>query len=550
MRLPVPLTLISALLLCCVCQRANSQNLPAKKNSEATVSGKVTIKGKPAPGVVVGLRASQPTQSDSTFKATTDSEGNYRIADVPGGSFQVAPVAPALVISDVNNSMGQTVVITEGENVEGIDFELIHGGVITGRVTDAGGHPAIEERITLSPVDQRNQRGSFSSAPNMFVTDDRGIYRLFGVRPGHYKISVGEGDHGYYRSMGSGRSIRPSTFYPDTTDPTKATIVEIEEGTEATGIDIAMGQTPQGFSVNGRVVDGETGKPVANVTIGLAKILVVDASNSRSIGGGAGARSDRLGEFRLENLTPGKYTISVYPPPESNLRAEPVTFDVLDQDVTGLVIKAGMGASVSGTVLLEGTKDPRALAALAQAYVAAYIVQSPNVTSGHSGRINPDGSFQVGGLQAGLANFSLETMDNTRGLALLRVERDGVAQPAGIQIQNAEKVTGIRIVVTYSNGSIRGVIKTENGTLPATGRFIVQLAKPAEPNGNQQPVNADSRGHFLVEGLAAGTYELRVIAYVPESRQRAQSAKQLVTVTDGATTEVTVTIDLTPSPGP
>jgi len=550
MRLPVPLAIIFSFLLCCVCQRANSQSLPAKKNPEATVSGKVTIKGKPAPGIVVGLRASQPTQADSTYKATTDSDGNYRIIEVPGGSFQVAPVAPALVISEVNNSMGQIVVITEGEHVEGIDFEMVRGGVITGKITDAEGHPVIEERITLSPVDQRSQRGPFYSGSRMFVTDDRGIYRLFGVRPGRYKVSVGEGDNSYYRSIGSGRSLHQTTFYPDVTDPAKATVVEIDEGTEATGIDIALGQTPRGVSVDGRVVDRETGKPLANVTIGLSKIVMIDASNSRSMGGGTGTRSDKQGEFRLENLTPGKYTISVYPAPESNLRAEPVTFDVLDQDVTGLLIKSTMGASVSGTVSLEGTRDSRALAALAQAYVAAYIVQSPNVTSGHSARVNPDGSFQVGGLQAGMANFSLESMNNVRGLTVLRVERDGVVQPAGVQIQNGEKVTGIRIVVTYSNGSIRGVIKTENGTLPANGRFIVQLAKPAEPNGGQQPVNADSRGHFLVEGLAAGSYELRVIAYVPDSRQRAQSAKQLVTVTDGATTEVTVTIDLTPPPNP
>lgn len=550
MRLPVPQAIILALLLCCVCQRANSQNLPAKKNPDATVSGKVTIKGKPAVGVLVGLRASRPTQSDSTFKATTDSDGNYRITDVPGGSFEVAPVAPALVISEVDSSRGQTVVITEGEHVEGIDFELVRGGVITGKITDVDGHPVIEERITLSPVDQRTQRGPFYSGSRMFVTDDRGIYRLFGVRPGRYKVSVGEGDNSYYRAIGSGRSLHQTTFYPDTTDPAKATVVEIGEGTEATGIDIALGQSPQGFSVNGKVVDGETGKPLANVSIGLSKIVMIDANNSRNMGGGTGARSDRLGEFRLENLTPGKYTLSVYPAQESNLRAEPVTFDVLDQDVTGLVIKSTMGASVSGMVSVEGTRDPRAMAALAQAYVAAYIVQSPNITSGHSARVNPDGSFQVGGLQSGIANFSLETMDNVRGLTVVRVERDGVVQPAGIQIQSAEKVNGIRIVVTFSNGSIRGVIKSENGTLPANGRFIVQLMKSAEPNGNQQPVNVDLRGHFLVEGLAAGNYELRVIAYVPDSRQRAQSAKQLVTVTDGAATEVTVTIDLTPYPGP
>src|SRR5260370_1612072 len=151
MRLPVPLTIISALSLCCAlfCQRANSQTEPAKKTPDATVSGKVTIKGKPASGVVVGLRVSQPAQFDSTFKATTDQDGKYRVTGVPSGSYQVAPVAPAFVISDVNKSWGQSLIITEGDNVEGIDFDLVRGGVITGKVVDADGHPIVEERINL-----------------------------------------------------------------------------------------------------------------------------------------------------------------------------------------------------------------------------------------------------------------------------------------------------------------------------------------------------------------------------------------------------------------
>jgi protocatechuate 3,4-dioxygenase beta subunit len=552
MRLLVHLAIVSALLLCGagLCPRANSQTTPPKKNPDATVSGKVTIKGKPAPGVVVGLRSSQPGQFDQTFKATTDQDGIYRITDVPAGSFEVAPVAPAFVISDVNSSSGQTVVINEAENVEGIDFDLVRGGVITGKVTDTEGHPVIEERITLSPVDPRNQRGPVYSGARMNLTDDRGIYRLFGVRPGRYRVSAGEGDTGYYGSVGSRRFPHPTIFYADATDPAKATVVEIAEGTEATSIDITLGQSPQGFSVNGRVVDGETGKPVANVAIGLSKIVMTDPNNSRSYGGGTGVRSDSRGEFRLENLAPGKYSVTAYPPQESNFRADAVTFDVLDQEVTGLLIKSSVGASVSGTVVIEGSKDNRAVAALAQAFVAAYVVQSPSVTSGHSARINRDGSFQVGGLQAGTVNFSLDTMDNIKGLNVTRVERDGVVQPGGIQIQNGEQATGIRIVVAYSNGSIRGVIKTENGTLPSGGRLIIQLMKPGEMNGYQQTVNADSRGHFLIEGLAAGSYELRILAYVPESRQRTPSAKQLVTVTDGAATEVTVTIDLAATPGP
>src|SRR5882672_6410550 len=150
------LAIIPAVLLCWVsfCQRAHSQTGPAKKNSDANVSGRITIKGKPAAGVVVGLRLSQydPARADSSLKATTDQDGKYRITDVPAGSYQVTPVAPAFVISDVNKSWGQSLIITEGDNISGIDFDLVRGGVITGKVTDADGHPVMEERLSLLVV--------------------------------------------------------------------------------------------------------------------------------------------------------------------------------------------------------------------------------------------------------------------------------------------------------------------------------------------------------------------------------------------------------------
>src|SRR5882672_8768267 len=158
MRSRAPLISFAAIFLCWAgtCPRTEAQTAPSKKNIDAIVSGKVTIKGKPAPGVVVGMRLSQPSQFDPTFKATTDQEGIYRVTDLPAGSYEVSPVAPALVISDLNNPRGQTVVITEAEKIEGIDFELVRGGVITGRVTDADGQPAIEERINLLPADPRD----------------------------------------------------------------------------------------------------------------------------------------------------------------------------------------------------------------------------------------------------------------------------------------------------------------------------------------------------------------------------------------------------------
>jgi hypothetical protein len=552
MRLPVPLTIISALSLCCglFCQRANSQTELVKKTPDATVSGKVTAKGKPVSGMVVGLRLGQPTQFDSTFKATTDQDGKYRITDVPAGAYQVAAVAPAFVISDVNKSWGQSLVIAEGDNVEGIDFDLVKGGVITGKVVDADGHPIVEERINLLSADY--PRSGTSHVPGSFQTDDRGIYRIFGIRPGRYKVSLGEESIGVHRGFGTGRTL-PITFYPDVADAARATVIEIGEGTEATKIDITIGSAAQAFSVSGQVVDGETGKPVPNVAMSLEKIMIIDANSRSGYGGVTDTRSDSEGAFRLVKLPAGKYSISIQPPPESDLRAEPVAFDVIDQDVTGVMIKTANGASLAGTVVLEGSRGPNTVRAQAPAWLSVYLRNDGlGFTSNQSVQIKPDGSFRIGGLLAGTVSFSVGSWGptgNARAITISRVERDGVVQPHGVQVQAGEHVSGIRIVAAYSSGSIRGVVKVENGTLPPNGHLVIGLNKVGDVNWNSDGgTEVDARGRFLIEGLAAGAYELTVSAYVPEWRQRPRTSKQLVTVTAGAATDVMLMIDLTPPP--
>lgn len=551
------LAIIPAVLLCCAgfCQRANSQTGPARKNSDASVSGRITIKGKPAAGVVVGLRLSQydPGRVDPGFKATTDQDGKYRITDVPAGSYQVAPVTPAFVISDVNKSYGQNLIIAEGDNITGIDFDLMRGGVITGKVTDADGHPVMEERLALLAADPR------SGASHVWVnfqTDDRGIYRMFGIRPGRYKVSIGEDNFGAYNGFGTGRSL-PITFYPDAPDAATARVIEIGEGDEATNIDITIAPANQTFSVSGRVMDGETGKPIPNVTISLSKILIIDSSSSSSSGGGTDVRSNPDGAFRLEKLAAGKYSVSIQPPTESDLRAEPITFDLIDQDVTGLLIKTATGASLSGTVLLEGPRD-RGPVGTAPAWLSVHLRKEGNgsiVTSSQSTDIKPDGSFRIGGLLGGTVSFSLGSWSatgNAKPIPILRVERDGVMQTNGIQLETGEHISGIRVVAAYSNGSIRGVVKVENGSFPPSGQLVITLLKVGDSNWNTNGggIAADARGHFLIEGLATGVYEVTVSAFIPEWRQRPRITKQLVTVTDGAATDVSVTIDLTPPKKP
>jgi len=99
--------------------------------------------------------------------------------------------------------------------------------------------------------------------------------------------------------------------------------------------------------------------------------------------------------------------------------------------------------------------------------------------------------------------------------------------------------------VSYGTASLRGVINVENGPVPEGARFTVQLTRPGENGLSLRPPQVDARGHFLIEGLPAGVYE--VTAYVIGNvKQLRPSAKRTVNLADGVVTDITLTVDLAP----
>src|SRR5262245_21371459 len=147
-----------------------------------TVSGNVKIKGKAAPGIVVGVRKTEAnTPYEPIYKAQTDEEGNYQVRNVPPGSYDGFPSAPAYVGAS-DSSRTKQIVLAEGETVPDINFSLVRGGVITGKITDADGRAIIQERVTLYRADVQQpqaakQRQQLYPAGST-MTDDRGIYRF------------------------------------------------------------------------------------------------------------------------------------------------------------------------------------------------------------------------------------------------------------------------------------------------------------------------------------------------------------------------------------
>ncbi len=535
---------------------ARSQTKSPKKAPAATISGRITIRGKGAAGIVVGIRgADYSSQSRLPLKATTDQDGFYRITGVPAGNYQVLPLAPVYILLDqpLFRGRGKSLLLAEGENVEGVDFSIERGGVITGKVTDADGRPVVEERLTIVPVDQANQPGQRLPPVTAvsFQTDDRGVYRIYGVPEGRYKITVGQAEDNYTPSN-IGRVPYKRTFYPDASDANDAKVIEIKEGSEATDIDIRVGRSLPGFAASGKVVDGETGQPVVGLRFGLRRVVTDGYANIT-----ASVPSNSQGEFRMENVTAGKYTVLILPTAQgSEVRADPVTFEVVDQDVTGIVVKTSKGLSISGTVVIDGKNDPSVVAKLTQFRLRAY-VRNDSLPDGfgQSSTVAADGSFRIGALSSGTANFSLNSQDNLplENFAIARVERDGVVQPRGIEIRPGEHVTGVKVVLRYGTGSIRGEVKIENGPLPAGARLAVWIRKVDENQSNFRPYNVDSRGHFLIDGIPAGNYEVNLNAQIPGRRTAPPAAKQSVVVSDGAISEIVVSLDLVSSaeaPGP
>jgi hypothetical protein len=274
-----------------------------------------------------------------------------------------------------------------------------------------------------------------------------------------------------------------------------------------------------------------------------------DHSSHSSVGQ---AVTDANGEFRLENVLPGKYTVFIASE-NSGFRGDSVSFEVVDRDVTDLLIRAASACSVSGLVVFEGVEQTAKPDMFRDLYINAWVESSEaQFDSRSSVPVNRDGSFKVSGLSKGLSHFNFASPSGAaRNMALVRIERDGISQPQGITLNDGEQVNGVRLVVKYLTGAIHGQIKVEGDELLPISRMSVWISPVGDNRSSYQFNEAsspqlDSRRRFVVEGLAVGTYEVNVAVFDPNRPDTSNIFKQQVVVSDNAISEVTVVIKTKP----
>jgi protocatechuate 3,4-dioxygenase beta subunit len=427
----------------------------------------------------------------------------------------------------------------------------VRGGVITGRITDAEDRPVIGERVDVVPQNNQSagRRASiFEGEGNR--TDDRGVYRVYGLAPGSYKVSVGQAASGAdsVNIFGMGGSRYVKSFYPGVREEPKATIIEINEGSEITDVDIALGSAAPGFSLSGRVIDAESEQPVSNAFIVYSSI---DEANQQ-LGGMnfTDSETDASGRFRLEGVKPGRYAVFTLGVGQDNTSySDPVLFEISEGDVTGIEIKVRRGATISGVAVIENNFDPAAAASLQTVSLSAFVRPKGIVTpSVSSAKIKPDGSFHFAGLGPGKVQIAIRSFPvPPKGLTLVRTEVNGVDQPDGIELTPGARITGARLVFAYGTGAVRGEVKIEGGVLPAGTTLRLLLRSGAgDTRRFSRPVGIDARGRFVAENIPPGTYELvlRPAAADGGAVQAFEPVTQAVTVANATEVQATLVVNL------
>jgi protocatechuate 3,4-dioxygenase beta subunit len=533
---------------------ARSQSAETNRAS-ATIAGRVTLNGVGAPGAHVMLkryvndivaRSNFGVEQPPALDAVADAEGRYRITDVAPGAYRVSVFAPAYAVEGERDPFtpGKTINLVDGDNVDGIDFALARGAVITGKVTDDKDRPVIAAPVNAYKLDADGDRQRLSLFNPMYMrweTDDRGVYRIFGLEAGRYLVAAGSDSSGRMTIGG----YRPA-FYPNAADKAQAKVVEVESGGEAANIDIRVAAPAKGYVVTGRVVDADSGEPVPGVTVNYSPVI------GGGFGFGTGMRmTNALGEFRFENVPPNSYGARVIysdaqGPGAATFGAD-VEFDVVDGDVSGLEIKAYRGATISGVVAVEGSNDPALRAKLAQ--VSLYTlggsgsIRISNRPEGN-GTISPNGTFKLSNVQPGKVRI-MTGFGGPIHFALLRVEHNG-AEVKALDVNPGDQITGVRLIFAYGNGVIAGRVEVKGGSLPADVRMKAYYRRVGASAAFEAPksTEVDGRGQFLFEGLTQGTYRLFLDFPSGAGDYYLPTVEQDVTVAGEGRHEVTFIVDL------
>ena len=334
------------------------RSLPAGGGT-CRIAGRVTDKdsGQPVARATVAL-----VGADSSLQqeVVADADGRYEFAGVAPGEYAVWAGPPELRATHLTQVFGQpnptvssappapNIELKPGETRTGLDIALARALAIEGRVLDPWGDPMANARLEIRQTSGR-------PVPASGESDDRGVYRLFGLAPGRYRVcATPVARFVEEATLEAARFVR--TCYPDSIAEAGAGDVVLAI-TDATDIDIRMQRTGT-YTVSGSIVG------VGGALVDRAYVSAFSQDDSQ-LNAGSDSRGD---QFVVKGLAPGRYFLyaGLMGPPEETRpdrdRHRDAGFawvDISGGDVSGVVIPLSSAQTLSGRVLFESGAPPR-----------------------------------------------------------------------------------------------------------------------------------------------------------------------------------------------
>ena len=470
---------------------------------------------------------------------STDENGRFEVDNIDAGAYSLIAYAPGYVmVAGLSIDGGVARYYRPGEFVS---VRLVKGGVITGTVTSDAGTPMVGMRVKALRVrdsqGQRVRKQSFDPMQMMedWKTDDRGIYRIYGLEPGAYLVSAGGKAFLAFREDGYPGDV--TTYYPSSTRDT-ATEVRVAGGQESTGVDIRC-RDGQGYAISGTIA-GST-NPASQEAI-MVTISQASSPNIEAMTVVPSFLPNR--SFSFYGMAEGEYYLTAVSASEKGTASAstPRLVKVKGADVTGIELTLAPLGSVAGRVVVE-TPDPARppeckpdrKTAIEEVVVLARRdakVDKPRalflfaiLPFSMDSVPNDKGEFIIGHLES--SRYRIETrLPNdalyVRAITLASAaqKQPAVAAQNGIQLKPGEQLTGITVTLSEGAANLAGKITAaiKDQQLPA--RVRAHLV-PAEPESaadvlRYREAMADADGAFAFSNVAPGRY-LIVAREVPES---------------------------------